>query len=299
MNRNRNARKRARLLASALGISERIQIADIGARKMKKPPVYQPLLGLDVAELIGFEPEPEAFAVLKANAEPNTRYIQSAVGKPGPATFYSHTIGSLSSVFKIAPKAAKYLGKMFWVRRPVEEFPIDLVSLDDLDDMPKLDILKMDIQGAELDVMKGGTKTLSDALVIIPEVRFYQMYEGEPSWAELDIEMRKQGFVLHSFQHQKRVPLPNSQRKKLSKKARTQLLDGDAAYIRSLENPSDLTDLQLQKFALAADVVLSAPDLCLFCLDILVERGLLPKTITASYLNALDAEMRIDVDVDD
>ena len=40
----------------------------------------------------------------------------------------------------------------------------------------EVDFLKIDVQGAELEVMKGGTKTLRTATVVMLEVPFFGVY---------------------------------------------------------------------------------------------------------------------------
>ncbi|WP_375281616.1 FkbM family methyltransferase [Pseudooctadecabacter sp.] len=294
MNKKRLARLRARWLLAQLAPARPLQIADIGARQMKRPPAYQPLLDMEAAELTGFEPDPDAFEVLQKDAPAHARYINKAVGKPGPATFYAHHVGSLSSIYRLSAKAAAYLGKGFWVKRPIEEMDMTLVSLDKVDGMPKLDLLKMDIQGAEFDVLKGGKKTLANAVMIIPEIRFYQMYEEEPMWADIDILLRKIGFVLHCFAHQKKVRLPSGVAKRLNASMRSQLLDGDAVYIRNLETAEDVTDDQVKILALLADCVTKSYDLTLHCLDILVQRDVLPDTVLEGYLARLPSDLMVD-----
>ena len=281
------ANSRAAWLIDLLSLEAPLQVADIGARITKEVPVYKPLLDHGVAHLHGFEPEPEAFEELKAAAGDGVSVYPYAVGKPGPATFYAHHIGALSSVFKFCASAAQYLGKGFWVKRPITEHQMTLVALDDVDGLPALDVLKMDVQGAEFDVLQGGTKTLAQCMMIIPEVRFYRMYEGEPMWADVDAEMRAQGFVLHKFMHQKSVVLPSSQKSSFNKRRGSQLLDGDAVYIRSVEKTDDLSDHQLKALALAADVVADSPDLCAYCLDALKARGVLPNNATRQYIKRL------------
>ena len=289
-----NAKARAAWMIKKLELGAPLQVANIGARITKEVPVYKPLLDHGVAHLHGFEPEPEAFEELKAAVADNVSVYPVAVGKPGPATFYAHHIGALSSVFKFCASAAKYLGKEFWVKRPVTEYDMTLVALDQIDDLPSLDILKMDVQGAELDVMTGGSKRLADCVMIIPEVRFYRMYEGEPMWADVDQEMRAQGFVLHKFLSQKSVVLPSSQKKAFHKRAASQLLDGDAVYIRNFENPTMLSDRQLIALALAADIVAESPDLCAFCLDALRARKVIGPNIAEQYLIRVPPMLRSD-----
>ncbi len=289
-----NAKARATWLIKKLPLDAPLQVADIGARITKEVPVYKPLLDNDVAHLHGFEPEPEAFKELQAAVEDNVSVYPVAVGKPGPATFYAHHIGALSSVFKFCASAAKFLGKEFWVKRPVTEYDMTLVSLDQIDELPSLDILKMDVQGAELDVMEGGKGRLADCVMIIPEVRFYRMYEDEPMWADVDQEMRAQGFVLHKFLSQKSVVLPSRQKKAFHKRAGSQLLDGDAVYIRNVEDPSLLSDRQLIALALAADIVAESPDLCAYCLDALRARKVIGPGIADQYLMRIPPRLRAD-----
>ena len=282
-----NANARAKWLIELLALDAPLQVADIGARITKEVPVYKPLLDHGVAHLHGFEPEPEAFEELKAAATDTISVYPYAVGKPGPATFYAHHIGALSSVFKFCASAANYLGKGFWVKRPITEHAMTLVALDGVDGLPKLDVLKMDVQGAELDVLEGGHRTLEHCVMIIPEVRFYRMYEDEPMWADVDSEMRAQGFVLHKFMHQKSVVLPSSQKSSFHKRRGSQLLDGDAVYIRNVENTDDLGTEQLKALALAADIVANSPDLCAYCLDALKARDVIPANATRQYLKRL------------
>ena len=294
-----DAKSRAAWLIDLLALDAPLQVADIGARITKEVPVYKPLLDHKVAHLHGFEPEPEAFEELKAAAGEGVSVYPYAVGKPGPATFYAHHIGALSSVFKFCASAANYLGKGFWVKRPITEHAMTLVALDAVDGLPKLDVLKMDVQGAEFDVLQGGTETLSGCMMIIPEVRFYRMYEDEPMWADVDAEMRAQGFVLHKFMHQKSVVLPSSQKSSFNKRRGSQLLDGDAVYIRNVEDTSSLSDHQLKALALAADIVAGSPDLCAYCLDALKARDVVPNNATRQYLKRLpDAVLAQDMQVE-
>ena len=286
---------RAKWLMDLLALEAPLQVADIGARITKEVPVYKPLLDHGVAHLHGFEPEPEAFAELKAAAGEGVSVYPYAVGKPGPATFYAHHIGALSSVFRFCASAAAYLGKGFWVKRPITEHQMTLVALDTVEGFPKLDVLKMDVQGAELDVLKGGVETLSACVMIIPEVRFYRMYEDEPMWADVDAEMRAQGYVLHKFLHQKSVVLPSSQKSSFNKRRGSQLLDGDAVYIRNLEDPDALSTAQLKALALAADIVAQSYDLCAFCLDALKAREAVPANATRQYVKRLPASALADV----
>lgn len=286
-------RSRANFLIKLLDAGRPMQIADIGARLTGGAGApYDLLMRLGAAELSAFEPDADALAQLQAAELINTRVFPYAVGKPGPATFYSHQIGTLSSIYRIKETAASYLGKNFWARRKIEEIPMELVSLDTIADFPRLDLLKMDAQGAELDILQGAKAALSDAVVVIPEVRFYQMYHDEPMWADVDSELRGQGFVLHRFMHQKSVCLPGSQKRRFNvRRNYSQLLDGDAVYIRDLETWDKLSDVQLKMMALCADAVFKSHDLVAYLLDRLAERGAVPKNAARAYVDRVPEDI--------
>ncbi|SIN89906.1 FkbM family methyltransferase [Vannielia litorea] len=286
-----NSKKRAEWLIAQLNLEREMNLADIGARLTKEKPGYGLVMAVGAARLHAFEPEPEAFAEIEASKPERTTLYNAAVGKPGKATFYAHQIGSLSSVFKFSEACARYLNKGFWTKREVTEIPMTLVALDEVKGFPRLDFLKMDVQGAELDVMKGGEHTLSEAVMVVPEVRFYQMYEGEPTWAELDTELRRQGFVLHKFLHQKSVLLGSRRWKQFKPKSGSQLLDGDAVYIRNMEEPENMSDFQLKALAVMAETVAESHDLCAFCLTLLQDRGAIASHVLGHYMGRVPAEV--------
>jgi hypothetical protein len=84
--------------------------------------------------------------------------------------------------------------------RVVRTEEIDTVRLDDVPETEGLDLLKIDIQGAELMVFQNAIERLTNALVIQTEVEFLEMYVGQPLFSDVDAFLREQGFVLHRFE---------------------------------------------------------------------------------------------------
>jgi FkbM family methyltransferase len=65
---------------------------------------------------------------------------------------------------------------------------------------PELHLMKFDIQGGELRALIGGTKTLErSTLLLYTEILLNPLYEGGALFAELDLFLRKTGFVLHNI----------------------------------------------------------------------------------------------------
>ena len=280
-------RQRVEYLRATLAPERPLRIVDVGANPVNTPD-YDMLLEMGGCEVWGFEPEAKAFAALEAKPRPGAHYINTAVGAPGKGSFYQHPQNGLGSLYPIRKESVEFLGHAGWHREGIEAAEIDLVALDDLDDLPQPDLLKIDIQGGELDVIGNAREKLSQAVCVIPEVRFYRMYEGEPLWGKLDVELHNQGFVLHKMLFTKPTMIANSQAGRLKGRAvRSQLIDGDAVYIRNLEVPQAWSDEQLKQLAIAAAGVFSSIDLTLHCLDRLSDRGAIGPDVAEGFVDTL------------
>ena len=271
-----------------------LRIADVGANPIITPD-YDVLHRMGAAEVWGFEPEETAFAELTKSAPPGSHYVQKAVGKPGKATFYPHLRSGLGSLLKVDRAAVEYLGHPGWAENQQSGVPIDVVALDGLPEaeLPPPDVLKIDIQGGELDVFQHGRKKLSQAVAVMTEVRFARIYENEPLWADLDTELRAQGFALHKLMFAKARPIANSMRGKMRSLAmHNQLVDGDAVYVRDPLGLADWPDEQVKHLAMAAAGVFDSLDLTIHCLDELVRREVLPPDAPKSFFAKLPRWLR-------
>lgn len=65
---------------------------------------------------------------------------------------------------------------------------------------PVGEFIKLDAQGAELDILRGGLKTISErSVALIVEVEFCQLYAEQPLFAEVDQFMRAHNFSFYGF----------------------------------------------------------------------------------------------------
>lgn len=88
---------------------------------------------------------------------------------------------------------------------PVGETDVEVTTLDHWigERQPeRIDFLKIDTQGAELDVLRGAEQTLQDVRVLEVEVEFNPLYEDMPLFADIDIWLRQHGFVLWRLRNQ-------------------------------------------------------------------------------------------------
>ncbi|MBM3805910.1 MAG: FkbM family methyltransferase [Actinobacteria bacterium] len=65
------------------------------------------------------------------------------------------------------------------------ELPSDTVDNIARELGARFDVIKLDVQGAELDVLEGATKSLGDALAIDIEVEFTELYKGQPLFDDI------------------------------------------------------------------------------------------------------------------
>lgn len=77
---------------------------------------------------------------------------------------------------------------------------IPVVTLDDLCRERNLEtpyVLKVDVGGAELQVLDGASKTLKDTALVILEVSFFSFGDGWPEFYDVIDYMKKRGFVAY------------------------------------------------------------------------------------------------------
>ena len=278
-------------LLSRLAPSRLFTILDIGANPIN-PPAYRKLLEAGGCHVVGFEPQDGAYEALVAAAGPNESYVKAAVGKPGKGRLHLYPSSGMVSLFPLHIPALTYVGIYNRKHRLPPTIEVDLRGVDEIGEISHVDMLKMDVQGAELDILVSARKKLAQAVVVVPELRYYRLYENEPLMGDVDNELRRQGFELHKFLQLKRRHVRNSQTGRLNTAlASNQLLDGDAVYIRNLEDPTGWSDDQLRFLAIAAATVFNSQDLALRCMDLLVSRGALSAQTPSEYLNYLPPKM--------
>ena len=279
-------------LARRLPPGRPIRIADVGANPIGKP-LYGGLLRAGLAQVWAFEPNDDARARLTAKAPAGVTILPDAVGDGRAGLFHAYPATEMSSLYPLSAAAVGYLGHFRRHLGTETTNPIATRRLDDIADLPPLDLLKIDAQGAECAVIAHGHAKLASAIAVVVEMRFYRLYDGEPALWELDRALRDQGFVLHRFLHQKARMLGHSQRGRVNVAALgSQLIDGDAVYLRSLETRAEWSDTSLAQLALLAAGMFGSHDLALLCLDTLAARGRLPRKVAEGYVDLLPEDLR-------
>jgi FkbM family methyltransferase len=283
------------LLLRELPLTRRPKVVDIGANPMAADAAHQPLLDLGACDVVGFEPQPVAFAELAKIKSDRETYLPYAVGdgrKRMLRVYQDHGMTSFLPAYEAGQKAI--------AMRPwsglLEEIEFDTQRLDEAG-LGDFDLLKIDVQGAENEVLAHAARALAAATVVIVELRFFRLYEGEPMMGGVDTQLREMGFELHKFLFTKTRSLRNSQNARLRHRFfRDQILDGDAVYIKDVSKIEAFSDTQLMHLAVLASAVFESHSVTLFCLDHLAARGAIPANMAARYVDLLPADVRVDGD---
>jgi hypothetical protein len=138
-------------------------------------------------------------------------------------------------------------------------------------------LLKIDVQGAELMVLQNGRERLRNAVAVQTEVSFVPLYLGQPTFGEVDGELRSQGFVPHSMPEVKQWAIAPTVFDDNFFNPGNQLLEADIVYVRDLAHPERMTSEQLAHLAMIAFHIYGSVDLAVFCIIELQQRGRAPE----------------------
>ena len=185
-------RAQAELLASH-GQSP-LSIFDVGANRGQTALAYFKLF--PTAKIYSFEPTPEMFDELKATVVPypTIHPFQSAISdRIGQAEFFRNPRGSVFN--SLLPNNRNGLLAPATGSNAVETTTLDhFASANEID---SIDILKLDIQGAELKALEGSRHLLTEQRIglVFLEVIFAPMYNGQPSFRQVSSLLHRFGFA--------------------------------------------------------------------------------------------------------
>jgi hypothetical protein len=150
-----------------------------------------------------------------------------------------------------------------------------------------MDLLKLDIQGGELAALQSAKRKLSRAVAVQTEVSFIGLYVGQPTFGDVDCELRSQGFELHSIVGLNRWPRRPAGRSRASRQVPGQVVDADALYLRGVARRCELEAEQLKQLAVISFYCYGAIALTLWCAQLLQRRNDLRNDSTTRIVRVL------------
>ena len=234
---NPNPRLTQHLMSTGTFAHSPLVVVDVGARGgfARRWLVY----GDDV-RFVGFEPDSEECSRLNHEiSDSRVRFYPVALHRDrGKRPFF---------VAKFPASSGFYENDMRFWRRFLDEWALAVVETIDLDTVdfdtfahehgiPPVDFMKIDVEGAELDVLHGAEGSLRRSVLGIDlEVRFRQINVGGAVFADIDEYLRRLGFQLWDLRPHKyarKVLSPRMYDPVPGATAQGQVFWGDALYLR-------------------------------------------------------------------
>ena len=145
-------------------------------------------------KIIGFEPNPVPFEKAKKNTAKYSNVEVENLGlsdKIGEVDFHVTTNSVSSSLFQI---------KDFSEISPDKIIKIPATTLDNYFEVHKeILLIKLDVQGAELNILRGAKETLKKTKLILTEVSITEFYHGACLYFDLDGFLRANHFKIHTI----------------------------------------------------------------------------------------------------
>lgn len=253
-------------LTELINLPSPITVCDVGAA-LSEQPSYQSLVDRGAARIVGFEPSVVECERLNQTYGKPHQFFPNFVGDGKAQVFHETNWNLTGSLFEPNKELNQCFNNLEELTRLVARHPVSTVRLDDVIGLDDIDFFKIDVQGAELMIFKNAPRLLAKTLLIQTEVEFVSIYKEQPLFAEVDIELRAQGFQFHTFQgFGSRAFKPLAKTSTINEGFR-QILWSDAVYVRDWLKLAELSDEKLRKYAVLMHDVMASYDLSHFILD--------------------------------
>jgi FkbM family methyltransferase len=151
---------------------------------------------LPEVQIYSFEPLEENYQALVKNLSPfgKIQAFRTALGeKSGTVDFFKNDFAASSSVLEMADLHRRLFPKT----RNQIRVKVPLARLDDYMDQMSLHspiLMKLDVQGYEVNVLRGARNVLQQVDYLVTEVSFVELYAGQPLFDEIHALLAAQGF---------------------------------------------------------------------------------------------------------
>tara|TARA_R110001599_G_scaffold8056_2_gene38688 strand:+ start:2460 stop:3335 length:876 start_codon:yes stop_codon:yes gene_type:complete len=225
------------------------------------------------SKISAFEVDEAVCADLNIKSRSNITYYPTALGsRNGEQVFYETNAPMCCSLYQ--PNDAfnsKYNNlevALLKSKSTIKTTTLDTFIQDNSIDT--IDFIKIDVQGAELDIFKGGIKAMANTLLVVSEVEFVPLYIDQPLFGDVCQHFTTQGLMFHKFlKLEGRTLKPIVLKNDIN--AATQHMWSDAVFIKDIAKIDALSSDNILKLSLLAFLYGSA-DLTFYCFQIYDDR---------------------------
>ena len=151
------------------------------------------------AAINAFEPLPDLYSKIEKLFQSNqkiTTHNLALGNEVGVIKFNKNKYGHISSILEISSDNIHYPKQ----ENDLAQIDVAIKTLDSLsliDSKSKgLTLLKLDVQGYELEVLKGGDETIKHIDYIVIEANLEQLYTNQPSFNQMNEYLTSKGFEI-------------------------------------------------------------------------------------------------------
>lgn len=248
------------------GHALRFTMFEVGALPMGEEPFHRLPALFPGSRIIAFEPDESLCEAQNKSSRAGVTFYATALGRTEEQRdFYVTEHPMCSSLYPPNEDLLSRYNNME-VARLKEVTSIATVSLDRFVSdhaIGAVDFIKIDIQGAELEVFEGGVATLANVLAIVSEAELIEHYVDQPLFGDLCAFLSR-----HGLQFQKFLGFGGRTLKPIvvddNPFAVSQQMWSDVLFVRNLFTNTAMSDEQYLKTAVLA-MLYNCVDVALYC----------------------------------
>jgi len=214
-----SAYTRGRIISQCIGSDEAQVIIDVGAYTGETAEWFSEIF--PNATVLAIEPFPESFALLHARSCVNSRikpFCFAATSFDGSVQLNSNAIAHTNGIYSINPESTDSIalaeannegGQR--LKSSIDQITVKARTLNSFiveqGISGVIDLLKIDVQGAEIDVLNGSKSVLDRVRTVLIEISLYDYYVRSSSIGEVESFLSPHGFSLWSVTDISRNPM--------------------------------------------------------------------------------------------
>lgn len=177
-------------------------IIEIGARDCAETIAFSKYF--PDAKILTFECNPYTLKICRERVEDNKNIhlVEKAIGDyTGEIDFFS-SIPTQNHEWNPGASSIYKVNRNLVTDIQQQKVTVPITTLKEIlleHKISSVDLLWMDIQGAELSALKGAGEYLNTIALIHSEVEFMNMYEGQPLFKDIELFLQENGFTLLTF----------------------------------------------------------------------------------------------------